>query len=419
MNTYIHRPIADVLLNAKRKVVILEGARAVGKTLMAESQLVPAGFSYETLADMNTFELAQHDLSAWLKSLNLPVIIDEAQRIPSLPLEIKETVDKIASQGIQFLLTGSAIISRSGLDGQDPLARRAQRFTMSPLTQGEFHHIPGSIVDDLWSAEPNTNFEQETPRAELYDLMAAGGFPEYSGQYPQYEEWERERLIADDIQTVLGDTILPDEKLDAVIAGSILSKLLCMPGGILNASAMGDSLALDRRTVDRYISIFIRRFLIHALPNIRTAPNRQSFTRSKIHPIDTSLSVQTMLSKGTDPLMSPVAYGNLLESFVINQIVPAIQWSQTHPDCFYWREPGNHPKEVDLVIARRQQLVGVEVKSSSTIKRDDFKGLAELAKDSRFLRGYLVYTGSKIMRWADNLWVLPVSALWNSAAFTR
>jgi hypothetical protein len=56
--------------------------------------------------------------------------------------------------------------------------------------------------------------------------------------------------------------------------------------------------------------------------------------------------------------MSPVAHGNLLESFIINQVVPAVQWSQTHPDCFYWREPGNHPKEVDLVMARRQQLVG-------------------------------------------------------------
>ncbi|MCI1636614.1 MAG: AAA family ATPase [Bifidobacterium crudilactis] len=419
MNTYIHRPIADTLLNAKRKVVVLEGARAVGKTLMAENQLVPAGFSYATLADANTFELARNDLSAWLNSLNLPVIIDEAQRIPSLPLEIKEIVDKTTSQGIRFLLTGSAVINRNGLDGQDPLARRAQRFTMSPLTQREFHHIPGSIVDDLWSAEPNTNFEQETSRTELYDLMAAGGFPEYSSQYSMYEEWERERLIADDIQTVLGDTILPDEKLDAVIAESILGKLLCVPGGILNASAMGDSLALDRRTVDRYISIFIRRFLIHALPNIRTAPNRQSFTRAKIHPIDTSLSIQTMLSKGTDPRMSPVAHGNLLESFVINQVVPAVQWSQTHPDCFYWREPGNHPKEVDFVMARRQQLVGIEVKSSSTINRDDFKGLAEMAKDSRFIRGYLVYTGSKIMRWADNLWALPVSALWNSAAFIR
>ena len=68
----------------------------------------------------------------------------------------------------------------------------------------------------------------------------------------------------------------------------------------------------------------MRRFLVHALPNIRTAPNRQTFTRAKIHPVDTSLSVQTMISKGRGPMASPVDYGNLLESFVVNQIAPTV-----------------------------------------------------------------------------------------------
>ncbi|MFR5100356.1 MAG: hypothetical protein ACLTDO_07160 [Bifidobacterium pseudocatenulatum] len=55
----------------------------------------------------------------------------------------------------------------------------------------------------------------------------------------------------------------------------------------------------------------MRRFLVSALPNLRTAPNRQTFARAKIHPVDTSLSVQTMLSKGRDPMVNPVDYGNL------------------------------------------------------------------------------------------------------------
>lgn len=254
-------------------------------------------------------------------------------------------------------------------------------------------------------------------RSELYDLMAAGGFPEYSTQYAQYEDWERESLVADDIRAVLGDTLLPGERLDVLIAENVLDRLLCMPGGIMNASALGDLLALDRRTVERYVGVFLRRFLIRALPNLKTAPNRQVFTRAKIHPVDTSLAAQTMLAKGRDPLKSPVDYGNLLESFVVNQIIPAVQWSHTHPDCFYWRESGSHPKEVDLVMSRRDRIVGVEVKSSSKVTREDFRGLAELAKDPRFHRGYLVYTGSRIMQWPGGFWALPVTALWEKGAF--
>lgn len=418
MTDYLLRPLAFTLLHAKRKTVILEGARAVGKTMMAQRQLVPAGFAYETLADPSTYELASTDLYGWLRSLTTPVIIDEAQRIADLPLAVKEIVDAMPSGSIRFLLTGSALINRNGLDGQDPLARRAQRFTMCPLTQREIRHISHSIVDDLWDGDPNGDFDSGITRPELFDLMAAGGFPEYRQEYSTYEDWERERLITDDIRTVLGDTILPDEKLDVVIAENILDRLLCVPGGIMNASALGSALALDRRTVERYVGIFMRRFLIHALPNIRTAPNRQTFSRAKIHPVDTSLSMQTMLSKGRDPLTSPVDFGNLLESFVVNQIIPATQWSSQHPDCFYWRQPGTNPKEVDLVMSRRNRLVGVEVKSSSTITREDFKGLVELAKDDRFHRGYLIYTGARIMKWPGNLWALPVTALWDGNAFT-
>ncbi|MDK7085595.1 ATP-binding protein, partial [Gardnerella leopoldii] len=83
----------------------------------------------------------------------------------------------------------------------------------------------------------------------------------------------------------------PGERLDRSMAVGILNKLLCAPGGILNTSSIGQDLVLDRRTIERYVSVFLRRFLINYLPNIKTAPNRQTFTRAKIHPVDTSLSV--------------------------------------------------------------------------------------------------------------------------------
>lgn len=417
MSAYFPRPIADSILQSKRKVVILEGARAVGKTMMSKRQLVSKGFSYVSIADENTFALASTDLYGWLKNLNTPVVIDEAQRLPNLPLAIKEIVDNSTENSLQYVLTGSALINRNGLDGQDPLARRAQHFTMSPFTQCEIAQNSRNIVDSLIESNPNPKYEKEISREEVYKIMAAGGFPEYQQSYDSYESWEREKLVSSDILAVLGDTILPGERLDRSMAVSILNKLLCAPGGILNTSSIGQDLALDRRTIERYVSVFLRRFLINYLPNIKTAPNRQTFTRAKIHPVDTSLSVQTMISKGHDPLEDPVMYGNLLESFVVNQIMPAVQWSKTHPDCFYWRETGSSPKEVDLVLSFRGNLVGVEVKSSSMVNRNDFKGLVALSKKPEFKRGYVVYMGQKIMQWADNLWAIPLSALWECNAF--
>lgn len=86
MSAYFPRPIADSILQSKRKVVILEGARAVGKTMMSKHQLVSKGFSYVSLADENTFALASTDLYGWLKNLSTPVVVDEAQRLPNIKL---------------------------------------------------------------------------------------------------------------------------------------------------------------------------------------------------------------------------------------------------------------------------------------------------------------------------------------------
>ena len=178
MNTYFPRPIADSILQAKRKVVILEGARAVGKTMMSKKQLVPKGFSYVSLADENTFALASTDLYGWIKNISTPVVIDEAQRLPDLPLAIKEIVDNSTENGLQYILTGSALINRNGLDGQDPLARRAQHFTMSPFTQHEITQNSGNTVDNLIESNPNLKYEKEISREEIYKMMAAGGCPE-------------------------------------------------------------------------------------------------------------------------------------------------------------------------------------------------------------------------------------------------
>ena len=118
---YIARPLAKTIRSAKSKVIILEGARAVGKTMMMRREFTSLGYQYFTLADGNTFRLASKDLESWISDLPIPAIVDEAQRIPGLPLAVKERVDGIASDSPLFILTGSASINKYGLDGQNPL----------------------------------------------------------------------------------------------------------------------------------------------------------------------------------------------------------------------------------------------------------------------------------------------------------
>ena len=139
MMTYYERPLAGEILRAHSKVVVLEGARAVGKSTLARRQLESHGYAYYTLADAGTLRQASSDAAAWIQRIRVPAIIDEAQLAKDIPLAVKEYTDQKPGQDILFILTGSASIARSGLGGQDPLTRRVRRFSLYPLTQAELH----------------------------------------------------------------------------------------------------------------------------------------------------------------------------------------------------------------------------------------------------------------------------------------
>lgn len=421
--SYIPRPLGARIVIAHSNVVVLEGARAVGKTMLAKKEIVPYGYEYVTLADDATYQLAKTDISTWVRNLPKPVIIDEAQRIEALPLAVKEVVDELgatrSSHGTpQFILTGSASLNRKGLDGQNPLTRRARNFELYPLTQREIHLTSSkSIVDLLWNAQPNLKYQSSMDAKEISVLLTKGGFPRYALNNIVSSS-ELSHLVKSDIDNTLGDALLPGEKIDIAIANAILKSLFALPGNILNVSRMASELGRDGRTIERYIDIFERRFLIRKLPNLALQAHKQTQSRPKVHPIDSSFSIEEFKQAGKDIFGDDrTLLGSVLESYVVSQIVPEAQWSSRFPEAFYWRQAGKQPKEVDLVLLNNNELIGIEVKAASNVRPADFDGLNALSEDPRFIRGFLVYTGKKIIRHRDNIWAIPLEALWSNDAF--
>lgn len=421
--SYIPRPLGARIVTAHSNVVVLEGARAVGKTMLAKKEIVPYGYEYVTLADDATYQLAKTDISTWVRNLPKPVIIDEAQRIEALPLAVKEVVDELgatrSSHGTpQFILTGSASLNRKGLDGQNPLTRRARNFELYPLTQREIHLTSSkSIVDLLWNAQPNLKYQSSMDAKEISVLLTKGGFPRYALNNIVSSS-ELSHLVKSDIDNTLGDALLPGEKIDIATANAILKSLFALPGNILNVSRMASELGRDGRTIERYIDIFERRFLIRKLPNLALQAHKQTQSRPKVHPIDSSFSIEEFKQAGKDIFGDDrTLLGSVLESYVVSQIVPEAQWSSRFPEAFYWRQAGKQPKEVDLVLLNNNELIGIEVKAASNARPADFDGLNALSEDPRFIRGFLVYTGKKIIRHRDNIWAIPLEALWSNDAF--
>ncbi|MEV4738073.1 MULTISPECIES: DUF4143 domain-containing protein [unclassified Microbacterium] len=399
-------------------MLILEGARAVGKSTMMRQQLQQErDYDYVSFADEATLRRAEEDVRGWLARLTRPTIIDEAQLLPSLPLALKEHTDALSTDN-QFVLTGSASIGRKGLGGADPLTRRAQRMTMHPLTRWELAGHPGSLVDRLFDGEivPGT-YRQENDR-QLLDRLRIGGFPLYVFPKSVLTRGDLRGRLASDLTMILSDEVMPDIGFNVVKARSVLDALLRRPGGILNATDLGRQLDLDKRTVERHIDAFGRLFLLQWLPNLATEGRRQSFSRAKIHASDIAFAVDALERSGIDILDQREYFGQLLESHVVNELRAHAEWADVRTMAHYWRKASATNPEVDLVFTDdMQRHVAIEIKASTRVSSADAAGIRAFRASRGLHRGFVFYRGSEILAIDDDVWAVPFSLLDDVSSF--
>lgn len=103
--------------------------------------------------------------------------------------------------------------------------------------------------------------------------------------------------------------------------------------------------------------------------------------------------------------------GRVIENFVATELIKQLSWQQDG-QLYHYRT--HDDQEIDFVIEKRnRQLVGIEVKASATVNADDFKAMRNLQalikKD--FIKGVILYQGKQIIPFGENLYALPISAL--------
>src|SRR6058998_3566184 len=115
-------------------VVVVTGARQVGKTTLVRSVPAAASRRFLTLDSLTTLDQARREPEALVEARE-PITVDEVQRAPDLLIAIKRAVDADRRRG-RFLLTGSAnLLLRR--DVGESLAGRAVYLVLRPLMERE------------------------------------------------------------------------------------------------------------------------------------------------------------------------------------------------------------------------------------------------------------------------------------------
>src|SRR5207247_9412264 len=105
---------------------------------------------------------------------DLPLVLDEAQRVPEIFRAIKRAVDRHRRPG-RYLLTGSADVLHLPRVSES-LAGRMEVLTLWPLSQGELAGRRETFVDRVFS-EGLPVAEVHESLAHLVGRVVRGGFP--------------------------------------------------------------------------------------------------------------------------------------------------------------------------------------------------------------------------------------------------
>lgn len=299
------------------KVVILYGARQVGKTtLVREIQKKYADEAIYFNCDEPDIRQALTDktsteLKEFLGNKKL-VILDEAQRIKNIGLTLKLLIDSYPQ--MQIIATGSSSFDLSNKIAE-PLTGRKFEFHLYPLSLEELK----SIYSDL---EIDRLLEQR---------MIFGMYPEIVNAQgdagARLKELATSYLYKDILQF---QNIKNNEAIE-----KLLQALALQIGNEVSYNELAQMTGIDKNTVSSYIHILEKAFIIFRLgPFSRNLRNELKKLR-KIYFYDTG--IRNVLINNLNPLDLRQDKGALWENFMISERQKFNNNHDKSPNAYFWR----------------------------------------------------------------------------------
>lgn len=377
-------------------VVLLNGARQVGKSTLALQNFE----NYLTFDDGELRLFAKENPKGFLKNLDLPICLDEIQKVPTLLEYIKMHIDSARVNG-NFLLTGSSNVL-DHKESKDTLAGRLCELRLHPLSSKEKNDKPSENV-----IEKLLNRDFKLPKKEysdaVYEHILDGGYPEILELEGLQKELWFKSYIATYIERDARD-LADIRDIDSFI--KFVSVLASRSGTILNKSSLSNDIGIKDITTENYLSIITRIYQATLLKPYFVNIGKQFVKSPKVFFNDTGVLCSLLRITSKEQLLSSNYSGQIFETYIFCELQKHLSYLQKTAQIFHYRT--NDKKEIDFVIEADNQLLAIEVKQSSSVKKEDFKHIIDLQNryDKKCL-GIVFYNGDMVVELSDELIAIP------------
>ena len=355
----LYKTIENKLFDGK--VIVLVGARQVGKTTLLKQVLQQREgvmwLNGDEMQVQNLFANASADRLLSEFGNSKIVILDEAQRIENIGLRLKLIAD--SDSDIQVIATGSSAFELAN-KVNEPLTGRKWEYQLFPLSFGEMVAHHGKLKE-----------MRMLPRRLVY------------GYYPEVvmndgNEVEILKLLTDAYlyKDILSwESIKHPDKLQ-----TLLRALAYQVGSQVSYNELSQMSSMDSKTVERYITLLEQCYIIFRLPSFSRNLRHELKASRKIYFYDNGIRNALIADYRAPEVRQDI--GALWENFVIAERMKSNEYYHRWVNRYFWRT--KQQQEIDYLEESGGKLHAYEMKWNPRAKASITKTFTEAYPNTEF-----------------------------------
>jgi len=177
-----------------------------------------------------------------------------------------------------------------------------------------------------------------------------------------------------------------------------ITALASRTGELLNIASISRDVGVSQPTIKKWISILETSNIIYLLQPFSRNITTRSVKTPKVYFTDTGLVCYLCKWNTPEQLKNGAQAGNIFETYVFNEIIKSIVNSGNEPSLYFYRD--SNGKEVDLLFYENGTLYPVEIKKTSTPRKNDinsFKILESAFPTMKIGEGGLICSYDKLI----------------------